>query len=70
MDTTCTSKTTVQSQMTAYNIHKNIKFKIVQKPYWDYPYNISWSEQEKRRNELFLGCCCKGCRGDECGDGK
>ena len=49
--------------------NKELKFKVVQKPYLDLPSNLSWTEQEKRRNEMFLGCCCYGCRGDECGDG-
>lgn len=48
---------------------KELKFKVVQMPYIDMPSNLSWTEQEKRRNEMFLGCCCYGCGGDECGDG-
>lgn len=54
----------------ATKVHKELKFKVVQKPYLDFPGNLSWVEQEKRRNEMFMGCCCYGCRGDECGDGK
>ena len=50
--------------------NKELKFKVVQRPYLDLPSNLSWAEQEKRRNEMFLGCCCYGCGGDECGDGK
>ncbi len=45
-------------------------FKVVQNPYSDYPRNLSWLEIEKRRHLEFLGCCCFGCSGDECGDGK
>mgnify|MGYP006872977296 CR=1 FL=1 len=45
-------------------------FTIIQKPYLDMPNGLSWHEQETRRNEMFLGCCCYGCGGDECGDGK
>lgn len=54
----------------ATKANKELKFKIVQMPYVDLPSNLSWIEQEKRRNEMFLGCCCYGCGGDECGDGK
>ena len=49
---------------------KELKFKVIQKPFLDFPCNQSWVEQEKHRNEMFLGCCCYGCRGDECGDGQ
>lgn len=67
MNTASTFSTSNQPQMLT---SKKIKFKIVQEPYFDYPKNISWYEQEKRRTEMFLGCCCYGCGGDECGDGK
>ncbi len=49
---------------------KELKYKVIQMPYVDLPANLSWAEQEKRRDEMFLGCCCYGCRGDECGDGQ
>lgn len=70
MNTANTFTTANQPQMSTCKKSKKIKFKVVQEPYLDYPKNISWHEQEKRRTEMFLGCCCYGCGGDECGDGK
>lgn len=63
----CTSKPVIYTGLKG---GKELKYSVVQMPYVDMPSGLSWSEQERRRNELFLGCCCYGCRGDECGDGQ
>lgn len=50
--------------------NQKLKFTVVQKPYHDYPRNMTLHDIEIRRQMEFAGCCCYGCAGDECGDGK